>query len=131
MSTNDPAVLYQEEGAVAILTLNRLASLNIFTRQMHRDLWAALDRVQADQTIRALVLTGAVSAAAASSGCMRMLTIVPIAATPTLPPMLRKNCREDVATPRSPQATELCTAIVNGTLEKPNPRPSSAITAAR
>ena len=59
MSTNDPAVLYQEEGAVAILTLNRPASLNSFTRQMHRDLWAALDRVQANQSIHALVLTGA------------------------------------------------------------------------
>ena len=55
----EPDVLYAEEGAVAILTLNRPASLNSFTRQMHRDLWAALDRLEANPAIRALVLTGA------------------------------------------------------------------------
>ena len=52
-------VLYEEQGAIAILTLNRPASLNSFTRAMHRDLWAALDRVEADKAIRALVVTGA------------------------------------------------------------------------
>ena len=55
----EPDVLYAEEGAVAILTLNRPASLNSFPRQMHRDLWAALDRLEANPAIRALVLTGA------------------------------------------------------------------------
>ena len=59
MTTQEPAVLYDEEGAVAVITLNRPASLNSFTRQMHRDLWAALDKVEANQAIRALVLTGA------------------------------------------------------------------------
>ncbi len=59
MNHEEPAVLYEQEGAVAILTLNRPASLNSFTRQMHRELWAALDRVEADRGIRALVLTGA------------------------------------------------------------------------
>lgn len=60
MNPTDTAdVLYEEEGAVAVLTLNRPASLNSFTRQMHRDLWAALDRVEANPAIRALVLTGA------------------------------------------------------------------------
>ena len=55
----EPAVLFAQEGTVAILTLNRPASLNSFTRQMHRDLWAALDQIEADKSIRALVLTGA------------------------------------------------------------------------
>ena len=55
----EPDVLYAEEGAVALHTLNRPASLNSFTRQMHRDLWAALDRLEANPAIRALVLTGA------------------------------------------------------------------------
>ena len=59
MSQTEPAVLYEEEGAIAVLTLNRPQSLNSFTRQMHRDLWAALDRVEASKSIRALVLTGA------------------------------------------------------------------------
>ncbi|MEZ5607462.1 MAG: enoyl-CoA hydratase-related protein [Burkholderiaceae bacterium] len=52
-------VLYEEQGAVAVLTLNRPASLNSFTRSMHRALWAALDRVEGNKAIRALVLTGA------------------------------------------------------------------------
>jgi 2-(1,2-epoxy-1,2-dihydrophenyl)acetyl-CoA isomerase len=53
------AVLYAEHGAVALLTLNRPQALNSFTRQMHRDLWAALDRAEANPLIRALVVTGA------------------------------------------------------------------------
>jgi len=55
----DSTVLYETRGAVALLTLNRPEALNSFTRQMHRDLWAALDRAEGDKTIRALVLTGA------------------------------------------------------------------------
>ena len=56
---SEPAVLYEERGAVAIATLNRPQSLNSFTRQMHHDLWAALDRATANATVRALVITGA------------------------------------------------------------------------
>ena len=52
-------VLYAEQGAVAIVTLNRPEALNSFTRQMHTELWAALDKAEANETIRALVLTGA------------------------------------------------------------------------
>ena len=55
----EPTVLYEERGAVALLTLNRPAALNSFTCQMHRDLWAALDRAEANAAVRALVLTGA------------------------------------------------------------------------
>lgn len=52
-------VLFEERGAVALLTLNRPEALNSFTRQMHRDLWAALDRAEANPAIRAAVITGA------------------------------------------------------------------------
>ncbi len=52
-------VLYEERGAVALVTLNRPDALNSFTRQMHRELLAALDRAEANPVIRALVLTGA------------------------------------------------------------------------
>jgi 2-(1,2-epoxy-1,2-dihydrophenyl)acetyl-CoA isomerase len=38
---------------VAIATLNRPQALNSFTRQMHRDLWAALDQAEANPAIRA------------------------------------------------------------------------------
>lgn len=58
--SNAPStVLYEAKGAVAIVTLNRPQSLNSFTRQMHQDLWSALDRAEADGAVRALVLTGA------------------------------------------------------------------------
>lgn len=56
---SEPAVLYAEQGAVAIATLNRPQALNSFTRQMHHDLWAALDQAEANPAIRALVITGA------------------------------------------------------------------------
>jgi 2-(1,2-epoxy-1,2-dihydrophenyl)acetyl-CoA isomerase len=55
----EPNVLYATQGAVAIVTLNRPQALNSFTRQMHKELWSALDRAEADRAIRALVLTGA------------------------------------------------------------------------
>ena len=53
------SVLYEARGAVALVTLNRPQALNSFTRQMHHDLWAALDKADADSKIRALVITGA------------------------------------------------------------------------
>jgi 2-(1,2-epoxy-1,2-dihydrophenyl)acetyl-CoA isomerase len=52
-------VLYEERGAVALVTLNRPDALNSFTRAMHSALWAALDRAEANPAMRALVLTGA------------------------------------------------------------------------
>ncbi len=53
------SVLYEARGAVALITLNRPQALNSFTRQMHHDLWAALDLAESDGKIRALVITGA------------------------------------------------------------------------
>ena len=58
-TTIERAVLYAEQGSIAIITLNRPQALNSFTQQMHHDLWAALDRAEANQSIRALVFTGA------------------------------------------------------------------------
>jgi len=55
----EPTVLFEERGAVAIATLNRPQALNSFTRQMHRELWAAMECVEANAAIRALVITGA------------------------------------------------------------------------
>ena len=59
MTDTENTVLYAEQGAVAIVTLNRPQSLNSFNRQMHHDLWAVLDKAEANATIRALVITGA------------------------------------------------------------------------
>ena len=58
-TATDPTVLYADLGTVALVTLNRPQALNSFTRQMHRDLWAALDQAEANPAIRALVITGA------------------------------------------------------------------------
>ncbi len=58
-TTTQPTILYTEQGAIAVVTLNRPESLNSFTRQMHNELWAALDQAEANPAIRALVLTGA------------------------------------------------------------------------
>jgi 2-(1,2-epoxy-1,2-dihydrophenyl)acetyl-CoA isomerase len=55
----EPTVLYAAQAGVATVTLNRPQALNSFTREMHRALWAALDRAEADPAIRALVVTGA------------------------------------------------------------------------
>jgi len=52
-------ILFAVADGVARLTLNRPDKLNSFTGEMHAELRAALDAVQADKTIRVLVLTGA------------------------------------------------------------------------
>ncbi len=52
-------VLYSEQGAVAVITLNRPQALNSFTRQMHSDFWAALARAESAPAVRAVVITGA------------------------------------------------------------------------
>ena len=57
--TTPSTVLYNEQGDIAVVTLNRPQALNSFTRQMHHDLWAALDQAEANPAIRALVITGA------------------------------------------------------------------------
>ncbi len=56
---SEATVLYEERDAVAVVTLNRPQALNSFSREMHRELWAAFDRAEAAPAIRALVLTGA------------------------------------------------------------------------
>ena len=58
-ATEEASVLYIERGAVALVTLNRPDALNSFTRQMHRELWAALDRAEGNPAVRGLVITGA------------------------------------------------------------------------
>ncbi|MEO8021194.1 enoyl-CoA hydratase-related protein [Polaromonas sp.] len=56
---SEPTVLFSIHGAVVLVTLNRPQALNSFTRQMHQQLWDALDRIEADRALRALVITGA------------------------------------------------------------------------
>ena len=52
-------IMFGISDGIARLTLNRPDRLNSFTVQMHGEVAAALDRVEADDSVRTLVLTGA------------------------------------------------------------------------
>src|SRR5688500_19691341 len=52
-------VLYELEDGVLTVTLNRPAKLNALTRTMLRELLEALDRADADDAVRAVIVTGA------------------------------------------------------------------------
>ena len=52
-------ILYRVEDRVLTITLNRPDKLNAFTQRMLDELLDALDRADADDEIRAIVITGA------------------------------------------------------------------------
>ena len=52
-------ILYTTEAGIARLTLSRPDKLNSFTGEMHAELRDALDRIQANRSVRVLVLSGA------------------------------------------------------------------------
>jgi enoyl-CoA hydratase/carnithine racemase len=52
-------LLYERRGAVAVITLNRPSRVNAMNAAMLRDLQAAMDAAEADDAVRAIVLTGA------------------------------------------------------------------------
>ena len=56
---NYESILYQSEGGIARITLNRPDRLNSFTAAMHAELRDALARVRSDASVRVLLLTGA------------------------------------------------------------------------
>ncbi len=53
------SIIFTIEDGVAVLTLNRPDRLNSFTQAMHLEVRDALDKLQADKSVRVLVLTGA------------------------------------------------------------------------
>jgi len=53
------SIKYTVTNGIAILTLNRPDKLNSFTQAMHGEVRTALDALQADPTVRVLLLTGA------------------------------------------------------------------------
>ena len=55
---NFHTILFDVQGAVAHLTLNRPDKLNSFTGAMHRELLAALNAAADDSAVRAVVVTG-------------------------------------------------------------------------
>ncbi len=54
-----PVLLREDRGKVAILTLNRPEKLNALSSELISALMAALDDIELDPTIRAIVITGA------------------------------------------------------------------------
>jgi enoyl-CoA hydratase/carnithine racemase len=52
-------ILYDVNDGVAVITLNRPDRLNAYTQQMMLDLVAAFDAVDADDAVRAVIVTGA------------------------------------------------------------------------
>ena len=57
--THEPLVLIADHGAVRVLTLNRPAARNALSRGLIRAAYAALTGADADESVRAVVLTGA------------------------------------------------------------------------
>ena len=53
------AVLLERRGAVGLITLNKPAKLNAWDRPMRDQIVAALRRYDADEGVRAVVMTGA------------------------------------------------------------------------
>lgn len=55
----EQSILFSVEAGVAIITLNRPQQLNSFNPLMHKELKQALKRAQSDDSVRAVLLTGA------------------------------------------------------------------------
>jgi len=53
------SIQFKIENGIALLTLSRPDRLNSFTQAMHLEVRDALDKLQADRSVRVLVLTGA------------------------------------------------------------------------
>ena len=52
-------ITYEVDGRVATVTLNRPERLNAYTPTMHTELVAAFDAADADDDVRAVIVTGA------------------------------------------------------------------------
>lgn len=69
MSAYDTVTIERHDN-VAVVALNRPDSLNAFSAELRRDLRAAVDAVNADESLRAVVLTGAGRAFSAGADLM-------------------------------------------------------------
>jgi enoyl-CoA hydratase len=66
-------VILEKKGAVGIVTLNRPQALNALSVALIRDLGAALDALEADDAIGAVILTGSEKAFAAGADIKEMV----------------------------------------------------------
>ena len=75
---SDPILRREQRGAVALLTLDRPKSLNALDRALLEALGEEIARVAADESVRALVLTGAGRAFAAGADIAQMRGLSPV-----------------------------------------------------
>ncbi|WP_299984000.1 enoyl-CoA hydratase/isomerase family protein [Desulfobacula sp.] len=68
-------IILKTSGHVAVITLNRPQSLNAVTSNMLLDINSALEKIESDKMIRALVLTGGEKVFAAGFDIKEILTI--------------------------------------------------------
>ena len=57
--TEGSTVLYERDDGIATITMNRPEARNALSRALQRDLSAAFERADADETVRVVILTGA------------------------------------------------------------------------
>lgn len=105
-------VLFQRQGHIALLTLNRPHKLNALDYATIDRLMAHLDAIEADQTLRAVILTGAGNRAFSAGGDIPQFT-ASIRQGPDI--ALREFCRRGQAmTARLERFPKPIIAAVNG-----------------
>jgi enoyl-CoA hydratase/3-hydroxyacyl-CoA dehydrogenase len=73
-------VVVETDGPVAVLRMSRPAAMNALNSDVLKDLHAALERVEADPTLRVVVLTGEGNAFVAGADIKEMVTKTPLEA---------------------------------------------------
>ncbi len=74
-------ILIERDGAVAIATLNRPKQLNALSFGLCKDLCLALEELDADDSVRAFIITGGERAFAAGADIKEMVDATPFAGT--------------------------------------------------
>ena len=70
-------LVFEKEGSIATLTLNRPEKLNAFTGMMRQGLWRAVEDVGQDDDIRVLIITGEGKGFCSGADINSMLAVTP------------------------------------------------------
>src|SRR6266571_1585707 len=100
-------ILFTIDGGIARLTLNRPDRLNSFNDAMHAQVRDALSRVKRDETVRALLLTGAGRGFCAGQD-LGDRAVAPGDAAPDLGASIERNYRPLVLTLRALPIPVVC-----------------------
>jgi enoyl-CoA hydratase/carnithine racemase len=97
---SDGSVHQDDHGAVRVLTIDRAGRRNAFTVALYGELTAALRKADVDETVRAVVLTGAGPVFSAGTDLGELEAIargaVPVGAASAFPSLLDALCEVDV-----------------------------------